>query len=449
MTDSILTNYKSTIKEIFNREIFNKYPRLQFLYRGLKGFLLGAPPVSLNFSHIFELNHIFIPNRSEFSEPRINLVIHSINSKFVFGGVSTALDFLNSISPYFKYVRIITLDEPTSETLKKYSEYCYVTLEQLEQNEHKHQSKEILSLHDYNEHTLALGNNDILIGTYWLTAYMAQRFAVWQSQAFNQPVKPIIYLIQDYEPGFYAWSSHYLLVRSTYEYRHPMVAFYNTRLLQEYFHRHNYKFAHEYSFEPRMNQKLAEKYSKLKGIKKNKQILIYGRPSVMRNAFSLIIEALRIWYKQYPQSSTWTIISAGESHVDLPIGENLVIKSVGKLSLEDYAITLGKSAIGISFMCSPHPSYPPLEMSHYGIWVLTNSYDNKNLSSWHDNIVSLDDISPENIANNLISLCQRFEEDPTLGWAGYSSMDHYLSDISPFTFAEEISNILQKEVVKF
>lgn len=36
---------------------------------------------------------------------------------------------------------------------------------------------------------------------------------------------------------------------------------------------------------------------------------------------------------------------------------------------------------GISLMSSPHPSYPPLEMSVFGIKVITNNYSNKDLSS--------------------------------------------------------------------
>jgi hypothetical protein len=193
-----------------------------------------------------------------------------------------------------------------------------------------------------------------------------------------------------------------------------------------------------------MNGVLRNLRRNLEKPKKSKQILVYGRPRAARNAFGLIVEALRIWRSQFSQASTWTVLSAGEPHKDIDLGDGVVMKSLGKLSLENYARVLNESAIGLSLMVSPHPSYPPLEMSHYGMWVITNNYENKNLSLWHDNIISLDDSSPESIAHNLRILCQRVEADPTSGWYGQSYLKHYLSDEPPFPFIEEIRGLLQK-----
>ncbi|GFE70281.1 hypothetical protein CFPU101_28910 [Chroococcus sp. FPU101] len=292
---------------------------------------------------------------------------------------------------------------------------------------------------------LPVSKGDIFISTFWKTAYIAQRLSLWQSQEFNQPIKPIIYLIQDFEPSFYPWSSQYSLACSTYEYPHPMIGVFNTKLLQDYFHLQNYRFAYEYSFEPYLNKVLLDNLKKLKGTPKERTILIYGRPSTSRNAFGILLESLRIWQKQFLEAKQWKILSAGESYPDIPISDNLVIESLGKLSLEDYAQTLAKAAIGISFMISPHPSYPPLEMAHFGIKVITNGFENKDLSSWHDNIISIPFalFSPESIANQLTILCQKFTEDPNRGWSGQSYLDHYLLDKPPFLFIKDIYEILQ------
>lgn len=63
---------------------------------------------------------------------------------------------------------------------------------------------------------------------------------------------------------------------------------------------------------------------------------------------------------------------------------------------------------GISLMSSPHPSYPPLEMSEFGVKVITNSYANKDLSKFDDNIVSVDNVNPVNIANKLVDICNNY-----------------------------------------
>lgn len=112
--------------------------------------------------------------------------------------------------------------------------------------------------------------------------------------------------------------------------------------------------------------------------------------------------------------------------------------SAGKLDLEEYARILTESSVGLSLMISPHPSYPPLEMAHYGIRVLTNCWGGKNLSHCHDNIASIEYCSPEKLACGLIELCQQAEADATAGWRGKSHIEYYLSSNPTFPFVEEV-----------
>jgi hypothetical protein len=414
------------------REIRHSSRSAELLYGAWKELVQPAP------AFVHEIKRIN-PRRSSMAELRINLLVPKINKEQVYGGISTALKFFEELSRPYKNVRLIPDVQPSSKALETFSEYRLVSLE-----DDVNDPKQIVSPFNPGGSTLAIGSGDIFVATYWSTAYAAQRWVSWQSQEFSQPVKPIVYLIQDYEPGFYSWSSEYLAARSTYEYQGPIIAVFNTDLLREYFHRQNHRFEHEYSFEPRMNGVLRKLCRNLQKPKKHKQILVYGRPRVPRNAFGWSVEGLRIWRSQFPQASTWTVLSAGEPHKDIDLGDGVVMKSLGKLTLEDYARVLNESAVGLSLMVSPHPSYPPLEMSHYGMWAITNSYENKNLSSWHDNIVSLIDYSPESIAHNLSVLCQRVETDPTSGWDGKSHLKHYLSDAPPFPFIEKIQELLPK-----
>ncbi|MNP72706.1 hypothetical protein D3C76_1693150 [compost metagenome] len=84
-------------------------------------------------------------------------------------------------------------------------------------------------------------------------------------------------------------------------------------------------------------------------------------------------------------------------------------------------------------MISPHPSYPPLEMAHFGVKVLTNNYANKDLSKLHGNITSLENISPDVIAHTLSELSRKFEEG-VLPPCDNRGMINYLNDQHQFPF---------------
>jgi hypothetical protein len=196
-------------------------------------------------------------------------------------------------------------------------------------------------------------------------------------------------------------------------------------------------------FEPRLNQNL-KAYLDLHRpdpATKKHQILIYGRPSVSRNAFELIIEALKKWVWVQEDISKWQILSAGELHPAVDLGNGKVVRSVGKMSLEEYAGVLSDSMIGISLMISPHPSYPPLEMAAFGMGVITNTYANKDLSSWHENIVSLRSNSPEVISQQLCEMCSSLSVNPQRFTEGKLLNGQYLSTDNQFKFISEIKDI--------
>lgn len=109
-----------------------------------------------------------------------------------------------------------------------------------------------------------------------------------------------------------------------------------------------------------------------------------------------------------PDIEDWTILSAGESHADVNLGNGAVLHSLGKLSLDEYAQVLLQTYAGISLMVSPHPSYPPLEMAAFGVKTITNCYANKDLSLFSSNISSLLSCNPISISNELIKICTAY-----------------------------------------
>ena len=131
---------------------------------------------------------------------------------------------------------------------------------------------------------------------------------------------------------------------------------------------------------------------------KNKEI-IHGSSSL--DNFSDLNE----WFKKQNDAKEWTIISAGEEFADVELCNGQKIKAVGKLPLDEYGKMMLETKVGISLMVSPHPSYPPLEMSTFGVKVITNTYGNKNLETFNDNIVSLSNCSSNAVADKLVELC--------------------------------------------
>jgi hypothetical protein len=71
-------------------------------------------------------------------------------------------------------------------------------------------------------------------------------------------------------------------------------------------------------------------------------------------------------------------------------------------------------------MVSPHPSYPPLEMAEAGIVTITNSCFGKNLGRVANNIISLDRVAEDTIAEAIASAILRSNVSPK-PWAGRNS----------------------------
>ncbi len=340
---------------------------------------------------------------------RWNILLPSLNPEDVFGGIATAYQFFLELTAKTGYDgRIILVDSaPTQETVRKYQkEYQFV----LPEMDHVG-CRQILPFSDRSGKTIPVSDHDYFIFTAWWTAYCIQtEYQNWHGS--DLCANPFIYFIQDYEPGFYAWSSRSMMADATYRTSFQQTAVFNSKQLKDYFDLWGYRFHHTYVFEPVLNEGLQKALAVADGIlKKKKQIMVYGRPGTPRNAFELLVEGLRKWVKIQPDVEEWTVISAGEAHENVELGRGRYLKSAGKLSIDQYAQVLKETYAGISLMVSPHPSYPPLEMAVFGVRVITNKYANKDLASFHQNIVSLDETSPHSIAEALVKLCQEYTEE--------------------------------------
>lgn len=338
---------------------------------------------------------------------RLNLLVPAVSQRHVFGGIETALQVFDAMRPYFDEARIIVTDEATPEPRQDayYGGWPIVPMD-CDAPSGNH----IVPAGSRWAQTLAVHGQDYFMATAWWTAHNALALLNWQQMM--EPgigTRRMLYLIQDYEPGFYAWSSRYLLAQATYEQPLRTVALMNSQWLADYLEAQGYVFPTQRVLHPRLHPALAGFRSRCQTFAKEPILLVYGRPGTERNAFSLIVASLRIWASQYPQAPQWRIVSAGEDFAPVDLGNSCTLHSVGKLSIEAYADLLSRTAVGLSLMVSPHPSYPPLEMAAFGAHVVVNRFANKDLSSVSSLLISAAPSNPQGFAAALLALTEQFD----------------------------------------
>ena len=384
---------------------------------------------------IESFNHI-VPIAEQNDLYRYTLVLPELEKRNVYGGIATAIKVFRSLLDKSGYCgRIIITND------KGYSKKYTYDIEGFS-NERDSNNQLVFLKSDNN---VEIRKNDIFILTSWSTACMFTPIIDWQIDCFALKNRKAIYLIQDYEPGFSAWSSRYVLAESTYK-RIPdkIIALFNSRELYEYFKLKKYNFYKELYFEPALNDELKSYLLNSSKVKRKKQILIYGRPYFARNAFEIIKEALSIWSKCYQDAKGWRIISLGDEFENIALSNN-TIEFLGKASLREYANIMLESYAGVSLMISPHPSYPPLEMSTFGVRTITNSFENKDLSYFSKNIISVNKCVPEIIAQQLERICNEYGRiesaiDLDSPYVKGSNLDEVISELG-----KEIDEMVSKD----
>lgn len=336
----------------------------------------------------------FTPRAGKGVGSRLNLLVPSVNAEHYFGGIHTAVSFYREMLSAFPESRIILSDSlPNDAAIERFKDHVFTTSE-----EDSGLARQLVPFSDRYGRTLPVRDGDCWLATAWWTAYGAQRMAKWQAQQYGRAGR-VAYLIQDFEPGFYPWSSQSAMALGTYR-PGTDIAIFNTGLLADYFCANGLDYTHRLVFEPTINEGLREAQRRTVAHMdqpRSRRIVVYGRPSTPRNAFALLCEGLRAWGWTDPNAAAWEVVAPGELVADIDLGP-FKVRALGKLAIDDYAELLSTSAIGVSLMVSPHPSYPPLEMASFGMGVVTNRFANKDLNTFAPNVRSMESFSPEALA---------------------------------------------------
>ena len=337
---------------------------------------------------------------------RVNLVIPAISrGTRSFGGPATALRFLDRLKSEFAYSRIVVTHEKSTDVdSRDWPGWDIGGAESARQS--------LVFLPDPDS-VLPVSATDCFVATFWSTAIYLKQLLGLQIQWFPDAVRRYVYFIQEYEPGFYPSSARHEYAKSTYRDDGAVIAIFNSTSVKRYFDARGLHFFEQYTFEAMFHPTLQRKQVELRGVFKERLILVYGRPTVPQNDFDLVVESLRTWAGTYRSAQEWTVVSAGLPHPPVSLGYGITLHSFGTLSLDDYALYLARCWAGISFAFNASTSYSAREMAEFGAWVIVNQFEYRKPEELPRNVVALDEVTPDSVAQKLVWCCDQFRPGAT------------------------------------
>jgi O-antigen biosynthesis protein len=205
------------------------------------------------------------------------------------------------------------------------------------------------------EDLAAIPSADVSIATLWVTAYALARVR-------NTLRK--FYLIQDFEPGFYAAGTTYALAEQTY--RMGFYGICNTSTLANIYV-NDYR-GKAFGFEPCVDTALFYPKEPLDKPDRPYKVFLYGRPGHERNCYEIAAEALRRLKERFQDkvhivtAGSWASSGKSEDYLD----------HLGLLDYKETADLYRSCDIGLVLSVSKHPSYLPMQLMASGCLVVSN-----------------------------------------------------------------------------
>lgn len=354
-------------------------------------------------------------------KPRLSMVLPSLSRQEAFGGVLTGVDFFRSLGR-----SVLELGVDLDLRL-----VCEAAHDPADSVADAPGALPVYALRSQ-DWRLPTRARELFLAFNWWTRINLEPVLAAQTAHFGGEIRPLLYIMQDYEPGFYPMSAAQMLAREACsDGPMPLWLILNTHELAAYWRQMGHSARQLFVFEPRMSPALRTRLDGLRAEDKERILLVYGRPGYERNCFSLLVDGLRRWAATTRAAADWRVVSAGVAHRAIRLSPTRRLESLGKLSLADYAEILRRAAVGVSLMASPHPSYPPLEMAHFGVRTITNRFPPKDPLSRHENLIPLDRMRADALAGRIEEAVLGFEADPARGLRARSFMPDYLSDRPP------------------
>ena len=199
-----------------------------------------------------------------------------------------------------------------------------------------------------------------------------------------------ILFVQDVEPYFYCYGDEHLRCSKVFSSKEflPIV---NTKLLHDYYVREGIENIKKRgkAFEPAFPYYLYAATPNTFVPHKTKKMFVYLRKNSRNIHLFTLAFISEIIQRNILSENQWEIYFAGDDSFPALEQNSITIYNLGILSWEEYSQLASQIDLAISFMYTPHPSYPPLDLAASGAVVLTNTYKNKkSLAQYSKNILT-------------------------------------------------------------
>jgi hypothetical protein len=211
-------------------------------------------------------------------------------------------------------------------------------------------------------------------------------------------------LAQEYEPAFHEHGSEHAILNAAYDL--PHLPIFNSDSLRYFFEQGRLGL-----FGKRQSQGLPE-YIVIEHVRarvraptresmarngRSRRLVMYARPEphAARNLFPLGILGLSRAIERGVLVGSWEMLGIGAlsagHRVQLPRGYELFLKP--KMPIEEYALFIGGTDLGISLMYASHPGLVSFELAEAGVRVVTNTFSTRSseyLRGISENLVPCD-----------------------------------------------------------
>jgi hypothetical protein len=317
--------------------------------------------------------------------PTLNIFLPAISRQTMTGGPNTVLNIGYRLATAGIAVRFVSCNQPIEADMG----WFWRHLEQLTGVVERPPSVAVQSAVGM---PLDISVDDLFMASFWTTAHqIVPLLGATRRRTF-------LYLIQDFEPGFYAWSSNHAMALETYGL--PFRAIINEASLADHlFESRAGRFADPAFraacavFEPAIDRRVFHPPTADTAARPHR-LLVYARPSNPRNLLGIAVAALRSAAADPIFASDWQFLSIGTrgSLPDIDIGGGRTLREAPWRDYSGYADLLRTSDILLCPMLSPHTSYPPLEMAACGGIAVTNTFSTKSanrLAALSTNIIAV------------------------------------------------------------
>ncbi|MEZ0309273.1 MAG: hypothetical protein ACAH21_15220 [Ramlibacter sp.] len=335
------------------------------------GWVSGSEMAAKQAQHCAALRIFTVPPAAL---PRISVVTDSINSGSLYGGVGTAV------------IMACLLAKARGATLRI-----------ITRTERAHPSNlaSVLSIYGIElDHEVVFAFAPFYDEKYQVDVYEREMFVTtsWWTTAATMasvPHEDIVYLLQEDERMFYPHGDDHL--RCSRVLADPGIRFViNTHLLFDHLVASGLDNVarNGIAFEPAFPPQVYRRRETPPGGPRT--LAFYARPNNVRNLFYFGIELLEAAVARgIVRTGEWEIVLIGKDIPKIRLdGGRYSPRRLQNLSWAEYADFAGTVDLALCLMYTPHPSYPPFDMSASGAVVVTNRFANKqDLGGYCENII--------------------------------------------------------------